>query len=503
MLKQAYFTSPCLQGGAKRRHEEKAHESQPFYAPIKQPKSSFARPKCSYQSLLDQLYLSTHNVIRDVAIDSEKMQMADDEEIMTQDEAVNPSAQDENARFIEILKNIENRCKAASIEFVQEQDEEFGASGSILLQAGKAKRRIALWSETRAKDINAIKFENFRYLAGYEAIYSISEKSVEVALRSSRLPMLTVTQRLMGKISEEGVDQPIIEIRPREGDSVQPTIQIGPPSQELETLCRSARPRLSMKILNINDVRHDDILLTLRSYADSILFQIDNVAGITLNLERERQVRLLLPKRKSKDLELVYPEAKYNHEAMSLYWYAKSAPNFPLLQFLAYYQAIEFYFPRYSQAEARKRVSSILRRPSFRAYRDDDIDNIVSAVVSSRGQDFSSERAQLRAVIHHCTVAENLRSFLESKLRQEHFSNKGSKYHKLPIANPNIDLRNDVADRIYDIRCKIVHTKRDFGVDDVTMKLPFSEDADYLLKDIELVEYVAKEVLISSSSELK
>ncbi|OJY04249.1 MAG: hypothetical protein BGP04_02195 [Rhizobiales bacterium 62-17] len=59
-----------------------------------------------------------------------------------------------------------------------------------------------------------------------------------------------------------------------------------------------------------------------------------------------------------------------------------------------------------------------------------------------------------------------------------------------------------MADRIYDIRCKIVHTKNEHADGEFPMILPFSEDADYLLHDIDLVEFVARSVLVASSDEL-
>jgi hypothetical protein len=37
----------------------------------------------------------------------------------------------------------------------------------------------------------------------------------------------------------------------------------------------------------------------------------------------------------------------------------------PLLQFLAFYQVIEFYFPTYSQAEAHRKLKAILKDPPF------------------------------------------------------------------------------------------------------------------------------------------
>lgn len=68
-------------------------------------------------------------------------------------------------------------------------------------------------------------------------------------------------------------------------------------------------------------------------------------------------------------------------------------------------------------------------------------------------------------------------------------------------SNSNLiaDLRNDVADRIYDIRCKIVHTKA--GVDDSSFELllPFSKDAEQLHHDIELIRFIARSVLVAAS----
>lgn len=65
------------------------------------------------------------------------------------------------------------------------------------------------------------------------------------------------------------------------------------------------------------------------------------------------------------------------------------------------------------------------------------------------------------------------------------------------------DLRNDVADRIYDIRCKIVHTKNDLREGEPELLLAFSAEAQRLDFDIELVQYVARSVLIAGSSPMR
>jgi len=174
----------------------------------------------------------------------------------------------------------------------------------------------------------------------------------------------------------------------------------------------------------------------------------------------------------------------------------------PLLQFLAYYQVIEFYFFSYSQEEARRKVRNILKDPTFRTDRDTDIAKVLGAV-NVKGRGYGDERSQLRATLQACIDSNSLREFLsENDDRKEFFSNKqkGLANHKVPINNPEADLRHDVADLIYEIRCRIVHTKGDNREGDVDLLLPFSKEAELLYHDIELMQYVARQVLINASS---
>ncbi len=177
----------------------------------------------------------------------------------------------------------------------------------------------------------------------------------------------------------------------------------------------------------------------------------------------------------------------------------------PLLQFLAYYQTIEYYFPAYSQAEARRKIRNILKNPAFRAERDTDVAKILLAA-QVNGMGYGDERSQLRATLNECLEPGALRAFLtDSEERAKYFSAKTDRLtdQKIQVKNPDADLRNDVADRIYDIRCKIVHTKSGGREGDVELLLPFSKEAELLYADIELMQFVAREILISASTPLR
>jgi hypothetical protein len=164
---------------------------------------------------------------------------------------------------------------------------------------------------------------------------------------------------------------------------------------------------------------------------------------------------------------------------------------------------IEFYFPTYSLAEARRKLRTILKDPAFRGDRDADLGRLLSAINITRSGGFGDERSQLRSTLSECVDQEALRLFLiADKGRMEFLSSttKGLSDHKLPISSPIADLRADVAERIYQIRCKIVHTKTDSRTGEVELLLPFSKEAEQLSFDIELVQYVAQQVLISASA---
>lgn len=425
---------------------------------------------------------------------------------IAEEEEMDEAEDSDSSAFEESLELLKARCKAADIPFERDSFEEEEIFAQISIRAGKHTRDILIFSRRSAELILSTEFEKFSFVQGYDAIWAPTEGYIEAGLRTTTVSAAGIWRRLGLTPSGDINNFETIELTPPTSISGHPTLRLGPASPEFSALLSQHRPQMTLKLIGARATQNDHALQELRSYADSLFLQLDMLHGATFILERERRSRLLsMARRASRGTSLEYPKAQYNDDAMSLYWYAKTARDMPLLRFLAFYQAIEFYFPRYSQAESRKRVGAIIRSPTFRTHRDDDLDRLISAISSSRSGTIGSEKAQLRAVVSECISAEEMRTYLsENKTREDHFSGKSARprYHKIPLANKTADLRNDVADRIYSIRCKIVHTKNDGSEDDISMILPFSDDADYLMPDIDLVQFMANCVLIASSGEL-
>lgn len=431
--------------------------------------------------------------------------MADELDFLDEDDEVEIHDPEQEAKFLEKLKVIEDRCKLSDVIFERNIDSDGDTYGTVIFPAGRKKRKIPIFSIYSANKIFDLNFEKLRFISGYEAICSYQDGFIEVGIKSTRFSALSLLKRINSLSGDlESPEKDLL----LNSDSIiahSPNIRIGRASKEFKSLLgRFASSTCTLRLENIRSTQHDQALEEMRSFADSIFFQIDTLLGYTFRLERER-VRKRLPRLKDrKALSISYPRTQYNPEAMSLYMYANSAKDMPLLQYLAFYQSIEFYFPRYSQSEARRRVGNILKNPSFRPHRDDDIDRLIFAVQATKGNGLGSEKEQLKSVINECLNPDDLRSFVnETKERIESLSGKSARYHKIPIGDKGKDLRADVAERIYAIRCKVVHTKNGGTEEDVSnMILPYSDDSEKLIEDIELVRYVSQCILSCSSWEL-
>jgi hypothetical protein len=65
--------------------------------------------------------------------------------------------------------------------------------------------------------------------------------------------------------------------------------------------------------------------------------------------------------------------------------------------------------------------------------------------------------------------------------------------------NKNLDMRTQLANRIYEIRCRIVHSKSDGGASEIPILLPFSKEAELLSADVQLLRFLAQKVLLAGS----
>lgn len=170
----------------------------------------------------------------------------------------------------------------------------------------------------------------------------------------------------------------------------------------------------------------------------------------------------------------------------------------PLVSYLAYYQALEYYLPIYSEERLMRRLRNVLKDPRF--HPDDDVAVGRLVTLAGAGRQ-ASELERLKSTIEACVEDDELREFLlRSQEMLDFFSDKGNipGVRALHLQDKQVSLSAQVADRVYDLRCRIVHSKESDGAARTAAPLlPFSPEASRLAHDIDLIRFLARKVLVA------
>lgn len=434
---------------------------------------------------------------------------------------------------MKILEKIQTRCEERKLQtkittkeltlFDEEGYEIKKKRRHLLISIPEERdfKNIILIENDELSKIEESEFEKCKYIKGYEAIWSDELNIIECELQSddNLRPPKFLLRRLFSAIRGQieiikKEDRTIIEF-PSPNEKIK--IFIGDCSIEYSILTNykreifysinrlSNRPTIRIEGLEIKT--HDEAKKVLLKIANSILFQIDLNLNLPFHLAPDRDMMRDMKRRKLADIEINFipPKFEYDEEAMSLYWYARTSINLPLLQFLSFYQILEFYFPSFSYTEAQQKIKNLIKNPLFDINKDTDVAQIINIIkISAKGRSIGDEKTQLKATIHNVIDNESLISFLSENVERKNFFDITQKFkslakQKISFANHENDIRADVSNRIYEIRCRIVHTKDE---DDMDLILPFSTDLVHLKYDIELIEFLAKKVLIATSRPL-
>lgn len=191
--------------------------------------------------------------------------------------------------------------------------------------------------------------------------------------------------------------------------------------------------------------------------------------------------------------------ATFEREPLMLYWHARRTWRLPLLHFVAMYQVVEYYFPRFSNATLREKISAVLRAPDFRCDEDRCVAALAALVRKGTKRGYGDERAQLRDTLRACVPLTELRRVLRDGGAPA-VQLTSSDLSVSPIDPEDPELQTTVADRLYKLRCRIVHTKAAQDEDDLEPIFPASEESGRLRGEIALVRWVAERVLVAAAS---
>lgn len=425
---------------------------------------------------------------------------------------------------IDLLKERLQKANLQTREYKPQTDgeqESLFKTDGLLVQIPEERdfRSILILDDEEIDTVINSSFEKYRFIKGYEGIWSPELKVAECEIQSNDpyRPSRIILTRLLRFLSKDS-DEKRNSITIKYTDNI--SVTIGESSQEFSILTNFRRDvivsrgrlfsRSTIRIEGLNVSTHNEAKENLIKISNSIFFPLDMSINIPIHLSIDRELfrELRIARRKiiNEEFQLNSTKYEYDQEPMSIYWYARTATNMPLLQYLAFYQVLEFYFPVYSYKEAQQKIRNTIKDPLFSVDNENDLSKIIQIIQSSsKGKTIGDEKSQLNATIQNSIDNDSLKAFIEeSEERRDFFDvqkkSKSLAKQNISIKNKDNDIRNEVANRIYEIRCRIVHTKDEAQYE---LLLPFSPDIVNLKYDLELIEFLARKVLIASSRVLK
>ncbi|MEV1290034.1 hypothetical protein [Micromonospora sp. NPDC049679] len=382
----------------------------------------------------------------------------------------------------------------------------------ISLPGGGKDRKIFSISRSRAGDWASSNFESLVLLKDFAAALDRSTNVIEALVRP-RLALKSTLQMLHRKARHDDAPDELKSASPAEdtlvitstSNGIVANAEISPVSAGLGA-AEGTRLGFSLKVRLNSALSYDASVKLLEEFSAALFFEMDLLYDLPLSLSESGRQRIRSDARERPPENLKAPTVPrnfYSVEAASLYAYGRSASGMPLLQYLAFYQVLEFYFPTYARSETVRRFQRRLRDPAFDPNNENQVATLVT-FLNAEARALQYEEEQLKATVDSCIDSNDLRSFLEqSEARKEFLTKKnalkGVGHLVLDEKSNAGPLTSQVASRVYQIRCRIVHAKEDGGPKRGELLLPNSAEAKMLQHDISLVRWIAQRALIQAA----
>ncbi|WCO65025.1 hypothetical protein PO878_10995 [Iamia majanohamensis] len=281
------------------------------------------------------------------------------------------------------------------------------------------------------------------------------------------------------------------------------TMKLGPPSEVHSLLSGSHSLSLTIEGVRVDSSNADELIELL---SDSLLIELDMKYNFRFELRRlqVRPTAMVSRPRRLTGTEgpFDFPANKYSHEAASLYRAGRHQTTPPLIRYWALYQVLEYYFPRYAREEARRRTALVVRSPMFNHHSEDHLDQVVSSVLDSPGGPQGRESEQLEAVLRSIVSERLLFDFLEESGLAPFISDRNTELSEYPVHQKVPDPIKALAKRIYQIRCRIVHSKSDARRDHGPSLIPGTRHDDLIGLELPLMEFLARRALVAGCESL-
>lgn len=412
-----------------------------------------------------------------------------------------------------LMPEAEERAKKAKLAYeLPTKSSKYSVMKVSIPRIGGDPRHVFIRPENVAFFL-AANFESWSFVGNQFAVDRSDAKETELALSPHsfrdhrRLMQLGGHQEFAGaRLAQEFTDDMQVEFRLRAQSTLRICIRKSTTALQLAGISDGrggmVRTIASLFISGLTEEtrQRERLVSVIEDVTNAALFELAVVNEINVEAMDFPRLEVVTAKRFETGEPPTVPQLRYSPEASSLFRYAQSADRQPLLRFLAFYQVMEHFFPTYTDQENLARIRQIIIDPTFSS---DDRTKLARLAQVIRTRSFPSEKDQLRLTIQHCVDADDLHDFISREPDRAKFvglKTEGIRHvSRIALKDQNSPIHTQVANRIYELRCRIVHAKDGGGPSESELLLPFGPEARLLDHDIDIARFVAQRVLIASA----
>jgi hypothetical protein len=350
-------------------------------------------------------------------------------------------------------------------------EEQIPVSGLLIyLKNGLKERPFLIKDDDHLRQNTKLSFKDYQFIAGLEAIWCPEKDMLEAELQGDDMTrnassMIKRLKRMFRPEGTNNLEYSSIEMPYRKRNV---KVAFGESSGEFTVLTNhyGYRKKPVIRITGTGASDHDEARSALLYISDALLFYIDTQHKIPMRIRSERYLYSEHFKKRvfsGITVKLSPPSATYSSETMAFYWNARMSTTNPVSQYLYFYQVLEQYM-----------------------------------LPTSVG---FNEKESLKGLLSTALNSESVYNFLFEDVSRQLFFKESSRHQgistkSLVPKDRKTTLAKAIAERIYDIRCKVVHTKQSSGKEYL---LPLSSAIGDIYHDLSLIEFVAREVILSKA----
>ena len=270
----------------------------------------------------------------------------------------------------------------------------------------------------------------------------------------------------------------------------------------------AARRNWVITIENFKRTSPDGLNIDLRNILNSVLFDFEysfNLAfeAVEINSLNKRIPRLKRPSLEIPNHPINFTYKRYIPELIQYYHLSEKVDYIPF-KYLCYFHIIEYFSDKSAYAVVAEQVKQILLKPDFHLKTENYIDQAIN-IFKKENEKHLTDKIKLTRVLQQFVSVNEFHDYLEAIKLLDHFQKEQIFNCSKPLKIPAIDFTNEgtfsqsLTNRIYAIRCSIVHSNPDF---DETKAIPFvhtSENVFRLNIEMALVYEVSRNIVVKSS----